>query len=126
MLDVTHGCTDPCVRGMDLHKQLCPNHFQQTRTNSPLLNQLENKHACMYANLQKNSVHFLSMSYTYIHINQTCILPSKSPVKKSVSTAAHIGPAPILCNSNNTIATSWITSSITCIRFDGVKVLATI
>lgn len=77
-----------------------------------------------YANLQKNSIHFLSMSYTRIHINQTYILNLQS--KKSVSTAARIGPAPILCNSNNTIATSWITSSITCIRFDGVKVLATI
>lgn len=44
---------------------------------------------------------------------------NKSPLPSST-----FSPSPLRCRGNNTIATSWITSSTICIRFDGVRALA--
>ncbi len=116
-----------CV-AMHLYKQWPPTSLTtQTHTHTHTLNHLEITHilACMHTNIKYTATNL--HTHTHSHSHRPDALPSRSPVKQiTVSPAAHFLPAPLHCRGNNTIATSWITSSIICIRFDGVKALATI
>ena len=96
-------------------------------------------HTCVWHKLIQSATPYPS-SIKYKHTltlptyTQTCFYINRGPkylhlalqINQSVSSAAHVHPAPTPCRSNDTMATSWITSSTQCIRFDGVKVLVTI
>lgn len=131
MLHVTHGWTDKCVHGHAFIQTVNPYLPRQTyhrihtfippekihkhththlRACTPILNTVLPTCTCM---------HWLTWLETF-----SLLLPS-SYTNRSSPSSTH-SPSPLHYRGISTIATSWTMSSVICIRFDGVKVLATI
>lgn len=113
MLDVTHGCTDILVHGHAFIQTTSPYVYSQIPPSPP------HTHVHIWEWPLTHMVAWKATnSKTPSHRLEKRMLPS--PVKQITVSPAHILPL-LSCRG-----TSWIASSIICIRFDGVKALATI
>lgn len=129
MLRVTHGWTDKCVHGHAFIQTVNPYLPRQTYHHIHTFTPPEeiHKHTHLYARTPiLNSVANLYM-YTLTHMAWAPLPFCFHPVQQNHSSpSSTYSPSPLHYRGINTIATSWTMSSIICIRFDGVKALATI
>ena len=120
-----HTCTWPCIYTNN-NPPYPPTHTPPHTHPQYHLDITTNTQTCMHAH-HTVTIYMHTHTHTHTHTHsETRSLTSWSPVRQIAVTPAAHSPSPLRCRANNTIATSWITSSIICIRFDGVKALATI